>query len=167
MKNQGNSNFKPLKTSSNSLGEFQSMSVNPLKIHYDANPNSEETKQIWRGIAENAKQVSGLDAGNGFAFYLKDESQMILGGCSGYIFYGSIYVDLLWVHESLRNQHYGAQLMQHAEALGRENQCKIMTVNTMDFEARPFYEKLGFKVEFERTGFVGGDSMFFLKKDLV
>lgn len=137
-----------------------------ITIQYDANPKSEETKQLWQGISEHAKQVAGLDPGEGFAFYIKDESQTILGGCSGYIFYGSIYVDLLWVHEDLRGKNYGAQLMKHAEHLGKEKNCTMMTVSTMDFEARGFYEKLGFEVEFERKGFVKGHSMFFLKKDL-
>lgn len=140
--------------------------MNEINIQYDANPTSEETKQLWKGISAHAKQVAGLDPGEGFAFYLRDESQTIVGGCSGYVFYGNLYVDMLYVAPAFRGKAWGTQLMKCAEQLGKEKNCQIMTVNTMDFEARGFYEKLGFYVEFERNGFEKNHRMFFLKKEM-
>ena len=37
----------------------------------------------------------------------------------------------------------------------------------MDFEAKPFYEKLGYKVEFERKGYDKNTSFYFLRKDFI
>lgn len=66
----------------------------------------------------------------------------------------------------MRGNGYASKLIQKAENLARMRGCLFMAVNTMDFEARPFYEKHGFKVEFVREGFEKGAEMFFLRKEL-
>ena len=76
-----------------------------------------------------------------------------MGGCNGMIYYGCLYVDQLWVDESLRGQGYGTQLMQVAETLGKTRGCLFATVNTMDWEGLEFYKKLGYQIEFTRRGF--------------
>lgn len=136
------------------------------KLIYDANPSHDDTKILWEGISDNAKQKRGHEPGRAFAFFIKNELEQIKGGCSGYIFYGCLYVDLLWVDETLRENKYGTLLMSEAENLARENKCHFVAVNTMDFEALEFYKKLGFHVEFERHGFDKGSIFYFLRKDL-
>ncbi len=56
--------------------------------------------------------------------------------------------------------------MAKAEELARKRKCFFIAVNTMDFEAKPFYEKHGFKVEFEMKGFQADSIMYFLRKEL-
>jgi len=133
---------------------------------YDANPTPDNTKLLFEGISEHAKITKGHEPGRPFAFFIKDETGVIKGGCSGYIFYGCLYVDLLWVDKILRGKKYGTQLMEKAQQLGKDNKCNFLAVNTMDFEALDFYKKLGFILEFERTGFDKNSRMYFLKKDL-
>jgi GNAT superfamily N-acetyltransferase len=135
-------------------------------IIYEPHPKHAETTLLWQGLSLHAKQRRGLDAGKPFAFFIKDEKSEIKGGCSGYIFYGCLYVDLLWVDELLRGKQYGTQFMEKSEELARENNCHFMAANTMDFEALDFYKKLGFSIEFERRGFHKDSSMYFLRKDL-
>lgn len=57
--------------------------------------------------------------------------------------------------------------MQLAEQLGMENNCRFSSVNPMDWEAKDFYIKLGYKVEFERTGYDNDSTFYFLKKSLI
>lgn len=135
-------------------------------INYDENPKSDETKIIWEGISENAKTKRNLPPGKPFAFFIKDELNQIKGGCSGYIYYGCFYVDLLWVDQSLRGKQYGNQLMKEAEKLAHNNDCNFIAVNTMDFEALDFYKKLDYTIEFERHGFDKGSIMYFLRKNI-
>lgn len=135
-------------------------------IIYDPNPQHHDTKIIWEGISKHAQDTRGLTPGKAFAFFVKDEASQIMGGCSGYIYYGCLYVDLLWVDQALRGKQYGTGLMKDAEKLAQDNQCHFIAVNTMDFEALDFYKKLGFDVEFERKGFEKNSSMYFLRKDL-
>ena len=135
------------------------------EIKYQSNPKPDDIDVIWKGVSEHAT-LMGHIPGKSFAYFVKDELDQIRGGCTGYIFYGCLYVDLLWVDKSLRQKKYGTELMQHAEKLAKENRCHFIAVNTMDFEALDFYRKLGFSVEFERHGFDKNSTMYFLRKNL-
>ena len=76
-----------------------------------------------------------------------------------------MYVDQLWVDESLRGKGYGTRLMQAAEELGKKKKCISAAVNTMSWEALDFYKKLGYHVEFERHGVAKNSIFYFLRKD--
>ena len=54
--------------------------------------------------------------------------------------------------------------MANAEQIGRERNCSFACVNTMEWEAREFYEKLGYSVEFTREGFHQNAKLFYLRK---
>ena len=114
----------------------------------------------------NAKQQQGLDPLQFFAFFVRDKQNKIIGGCNGSTLHGGLYIDQLWVDESIRHQHYGTQLMQAAEQFGKEKGCTFATVNTMSWEAPEFYKKLGFEIEFVRHGFMHGATFYFLRKSL-
>lgn len=136
------------------------------QISYEPNPKSEDIQLLNDGISVHAKQKKEMKPLNFFAFFIRDENEKIMGGCNTCNLYGCLYIDQLWLEESLRGKGYGKQLMQKAEKLAKENGCHFMTVNTFDWEALDFYKKLGFYVEFERKGFDKNSIFYFLRKDL-
>lgn len=101
-----------------------------------------------------------------FAFFIRDDESKIIAGCNGYIVLGVIYTDQLWVHSGYRKQGFGGKLMDKVHDYGRRAGCKMATVSTMSFQARPFYEKLGYVVDFERPGYAKDSSCIFLSKRL-
>lgn len=137
------------------------------QITYEKNPKSGDVQILNDGIMEQAKQKKGMKQLDFFAFFIRDEDGKIIGGCGGVNMYGSLFVDQLWVAESLRGKDYGTQLMQKAETLARESKCNFIAVNTFDWEALDFYKKIGFYVEFERKGFDKNSAFYFLRKDLI
>lgn len=136
------------------------------QISYETNPKSEDIQVLNDGIMEQAKQKKGMRQLDFFAFFIRDEKGTIIGGCGGDNMYGGLYVGQLWVTEELRGKGYGTQLMRKAEALAKESKCNFIAVNTFDWEALDFYKKLGFYVEFKRTGFDKNSVFYFLRKDL-
>jgi ribosomal protein S18 acetylase RimI-like enzyme len=58
------------------------------------------------------------------------------------------------------------KLIHAAEELALERKSTFMTVSTMDWEALPFYQKIGYEIEFVREGFEKDSKMFFLRKNL-
>lgn len=134
-------------------------------ISYEAKPHYQDEQILGDGIIEYAKLKKGHEPIMPFAYFIRDEDSNIRGGCKGSIFYGCVYVELLWIEEMLRGKDYGTQLMQAAEKLGRESGCNFAAVNTMDWEALGFYQKLGYHVEFERHGFFKTSVFYFLRKD--
>ena len=136
------------------------------EITYEKNPTKEDTNFLWQKITEIAIKTQGHKQHESFAFFMRDENNQIKAGCNGFIFYGCLYVDQLWVDDSFRKKGYGTQLMQLAENLAKEKKCLFMAVNTMHWEALDFYKKLGFYVEFERHGFEKNSIFYLLRKNL-
>lgn len=136
------------------------------KIDFNEPPKSEDIQILNDDISENAKIKKGHRPITSFAFFIRDEKANIVGGCSGDILYGQLYLGSLWITEELRHQGYGTKLMNLAENHAKKNFCRIFAVNTMDFEALDFYKKFGFYVEFERHGFDKDSVFYFLRKDL-
>jgi GrpB-like predicted nucleotidyltransferase (UPF0157 family) len=131
--------------------------------HSDTIPHGEV---LLRGISEEAFSAKKLPPIFPFSVFIKDHKQNVLGGISGATFYGSLYVDSLWIAPFLRKQGWGIRLMQEAEKIGKERNVRFVTVNTMDWEALPFYKKLGYSIEFTREGYDKNSKMFLLRKDL-
>lgn len=138
----------------------------PYQLSYDADPKQADLDILSQGIKTNAAQKRDLPPIENFAYFLRDEQNNIIGGCNGAIFYGCVFVDQLWLSEHLRGQGYGTKLMQAALTYGKEKGCTFATVNTMDFEALGFYQKLGFEVELARKGFMQNSIFYFLRKEI-
>lgn len=136
------------------------------EIVFEERPDSNDLQTLGDGIMEYAMEQKGFKPWGFFAFFIRDNKNRILGGCSGNTFYGCLDIEQFWVIESLRGQHYGTKLIQAAEKLGIERKCTIAIVNTMDWEAVGFYKKQGFKVEFEKHGFDKKSVLYFLSKEL-
>ncbi len=136
-----------------------------LKLRQQENPSPVEAV-LLKGIQDHAKVAKGLQPLEPFAISINDEQEQIVGGVTGCSFYGCLHVDLLWVDPKLRNQGIGSKLMQEAQELGKTRHCLFTTVNTMDWEALPFYQKLGYKIEFSRSGFDKNSTFYMLRKTL-
>jgi GNAT superfamily N-acetyltransferase len=142
------------------------MSQNEYKIVHESKPTLEDIGVLNAGLSAYAKQKRDLDPVEHFAFFIKDQSGQILGGCSGDIFYGCLYTGSFWITESLRGKGLGTQLLSAAEQLGREKGCTMATVNTMDWEALDFYKSLGYEVDLAREGYKNNSTFYFLMKEL-
>lgn len=136
------------------------------KISYEEHAKQEDLQILGDGIIAYAKLKKGQPPIEFFTFFVRDENNVIKGGCNGSLYYGCFYIDQLWLDESLRNKGFGTQLMQRAEQYAREKKCLFATVNTMDWEALGFYQKLGYTIEFKREGYLNDSIFYFLRKNL-
>jgi len=95
---------------------------------------------------------------------LRDADGNTIGGLWGETALDWLHVDLLAVPESLRGQDVGTALMQRAEAIARERGCVGAWLDTFAFQARGFYEKLGYGVFGEIPDHPVGSARYFLRK---
>jgi ribosomal protein S18 acetylase RimI-like enzyme len=135
-------------------------------ITYEANPNPDDIQFLNDSIIEEHKRKKEMKPLDFFAYFIRDDQGLIVGGCAGDNMYGGLFVGQLWVKEELRGKGYGTQLMSLAEDLARKSQCRFIAVNTFDWEALDFYKKLGFYVELARHGFDKDSVFYFLRKDV-
>ena len=80
-----------------------------------------------------------------FAIYIKNDSEDVIGGISGKIFGNWMDVDYLVVHESLRRNGLGRELLQKAEDLAIRSNCKNIFLYTFDFQGKDFIPNLDLK----------------------
>ncbi|MBR7061601.1 MAG: GNAT family N-acetyltransferase, partial [Clostridia bacterium] len=72
-----------------------------------------------------------------------------IGGCiaEAYEFHWSrMFLDTLWVDERYRHHGIGSMIIREVERIAREKGCRVVTLGTASYMARPFYEKHGYTV---------------------
>lgn len=135
-----------------------------MKIDHTSSPTHQDIEFLMRKINQ---EIPGFGEAYPFAFFIRDEKGNILAGCNGSVIFGAIYTDQLWVHPDYRRQGLGRKLMERVHGYGQKQGCALATAATMSFQnARSFYERLGYVSDFERPGYVKGQSLLCLKKDL-
>lgn len=134
------------------------------KIIHTKNPSSHDIDFITKQINQETPEYGNASP---FGFFIKENRSLMIAGANGFLIFGSIYTDQLWVHPDHRSKGLGSQLMNAVHEYGRQCKCAMATVATMSFQgARVFYEKLGYTVDFERPGYAQHSSCLFLKRPL-
>lgn len=138
-----------------------------LHISFESNPKASDIEILADGIKAYAKEKKALTPWDYFAFFIRDQDNTIMGGCDGNALYGCLYIDQLWVSEPIRHSGWGSKLIHAALDYGKKRGCTFANVDTMDWEALAFYQKLGFTVELERTGFHKNSVSYSLRRELL
>jgi GNAT superfamily N-acetyltransferase len=98
------------------------------------------------------------------AIFLREEAR-IVAGLAGETYCGWLFVRYLWVSDGLRGRGAGRELMVRAETLASERGCHSAWLDTFSFQARGFYEKLGYE-EFGRLDYPPDHQRHFMRKRL-
>ena len=94
------------------------------------------------------------------------EGDAVTGGLWAVTSYGWLFTELLFVPEGLRGQGLGARILGQAEAEARARGCTGAWLDTFEFQARGFYERLGYEVFGRIDDYPTGAARYFLKKAL-
>lgn len=89
-----------------------------------------------------------------------------LAGLTGSTTGNWLRIDMLWVSDALRGQGVGTQLIQAAEEEARRRGCCYAQVDTASFQARPFYEKLGYALRLSLDNYPRHHQRHYLSKAL-
>jgi GNAT superfamily N-acetyltransferase len=128
---------------------------------------SDHLKQVVQdGLALYNVAVTGLTDYHPLVIFLKDAHGEILGGVLGHIWGQWLHITILWLAEPVRGHGYGRQLLVAAETYARERGCRHVKLETFSFQARPFYEKLGYEVFATLEDCPVGHREYFLRKPL-
>lgn len=117
-----------------------------LDIVLTLDPEPSDDAVVREGLRAYNKAKGGPTSFQPISIMLTDDAGNKIGGLTGRAFYDWLYIDLLHIPDALRGQGHGRQLMAKAEAFARERGLIGIWLDTFEFQARPFYEKLGFTV---------------------
>ncbi|MDB5414649.1 MAG: acetyltransferase, N-acetylglutamate synthase [Rubritepida sp.] len=118
------------------------------RLHITDQPAREDVDIILHGLVAFNARATGLPSGSklDFAVLLRDEERRTIGGAVGSSYYGWMVIDLLWLPDSLRKLGLGRTVMAAAEAEARSRGCVGIRLDTYSFQARGFYERIGFSL---------------------
>ena len=95
---------------------------------------------------------------------LVDEEGNVAGGLYGISMFDWLVIELLFVPEGLRGAGLGSKLVAQAEEQARSGGCIGAWLDTFSFQARGFYEKLGYSLAGTIPDHPLGGARFFLFK---
>jgi ribosomal protein S18 acetylase RimI-like enzyme len=110
--------------------------------------------------------VTGFHEYSPVNLFLRDAGDEVVGGLLAGIWGGVLVVRILWVSEALRGRAFGRRLMQTAERRAVERGCRHDFLDTFNFQAPGFYEKLGYETYAKAEDWPVGHAHHFLRKDL-
>jgi GNAT superfamily N-acetyltransferase len=117
------------------------------EIVFTDTPDNAAREPILRAlIAYSEAQSRPMDA-RPIAVLLKDPgSGAIVGGLWGRTAWGWLHMDTLYVPDALRRSGIGSKLVRMAEEEALRRGCRGAWLDTFSFQARAFYEHLGYRV---------------------
>lgn len=128
-------------------------------------PTQEMYNAIVEPLVEYNTRVAGPSGSQALALLLQDEETgQLIGGLWGRFGYDWLFIELLAVPERLRSGGYGSRLMREAERIARERGAAGIWLDTFSFQARGFYEKLGYSVFGQLPNHPRGGARLFMCK---
>ncbi|PBI81073.1 MULTISPECIES: GNAT family N-acetyltransferase [Rahnella] len=112
--------------------------------HAPTENDLEEIKTALRNFNRNFVPQSKFRA---LGIFVEDEQGNKQAGIVAETVGKWMYIQMLWVDESLRGQDVGTQLITEAEEEAKARGCRYSLVDTFSFQARPFYERMGYHMQ--------------------
>jgi GNAT superfamily N-acetyltransferase len=137
-----------------------------ISLTLEATPSEADLEAIRDGLHAFNTLAASDDGHQNLTLFLRDENGALLGGLLGDTYWGWLHVAILWLDEKARRHGYGSRLLAAAEAEAVRRGCHHAHLDTMSFQALPFYEKRGYKVWGKISDMPIGHSRIFLAKKL-
>ncbi|MBD1807281.1 GNAT family N-acetyltransferase [Microcoleus sp. FACHB-SPT15] len=96
--------------------------------------------------------------------FVRNSQGEVIGGLNGYTHWNWLFISHLWISQVIRNQGYGRELVIRAEQEAINRGCRHAYLDTFDFQACGFYEKLGYQVFGALQNFPENHTRYFLQK---
>jgi GNAT superfamily N-acetyltransferase len=130
-------------------------------------PPEDEVQELRRNLRlDNLANVGPDKEEVGLAIFLRDNDDNLEAGISGFLWGAVLEIDYLWVHQSIRGQGTGRQLVLAVEQEAIDRGGTTAITNTFSFQAPEFYKSLGYVEYGSVAGFGNRYQKHFLHKDL-
>ncbi len=137
--------------------------IQPLTI--ETGPALVDLDVIRQRLLNDAKGYGG-DVFEEVAVFLRDDNGAIIGGAYGELGWDWLYVDLLWVAESVKGRGDGRRVLGAIEQYALQQGVNRVHLATTSFQALGFYHHVGYRlfgvVEDRPPGYL----FYFLRKSI-
>ncbi|WP_105264531.1 GNAT family N-acetyltransferase [Pseudoalteromonas sp. T1lg76] len=141
-----------------------------MHIELATAPSEADLKTISQGIQsynqEHLPKQVVFEPDTRFAAFARNDKGEVIGGIRAKAFWNYCIIELLWLSAQTRGSGVGSRLMAAVEAHAKAQGFNYMRTETLDFQAKPFYEKLGYQVYGELVDCPKGHTTYCLIKAL-
>lgn len=137
-----------------------------FKIEIMDQPSVEDVRVIEDGLGASVPDGVPPRDYQPLVVLLKASDGKIIGGLEGSTYWDWLNIRLLWVSNDMRGYGCGRKLVEAAEKCAVNRGCHGAVVDTFSFQAREFYEALGYEMFGSLDDFPTGHKRIYLKKSL-
>lgn len=89
----------------------------------------------------------------------------LVAALAGRTFGNWFYLESFWLADSERGKGIGSAMLAEAERIALQRGCMFVMLDTLDFQAKPFYQRHGYQVVWTQQDypFAGGAKYFMTK----
>ena len=137
------------------------------EIIVEPNPPRAWVEAVEHGLRSHNTAMTGLVDYYPLVLLIRDSRNSVVGGLIGNTMGRWLHVRSLWVELRSRGRGFASDLMAAAESYAHTRNCIGAFLQTASYEARPLYEKIGYRVFAELKDHpVKGHDRFFMAKAL-
>lgn len=137
-----------------------------FSVSIEASLDETELEVIRAGMRRHTQQHVPLESYQDLNAVCRDEQSDLVGVALGETGRGWLHISLLWVREDSRGCGHGHALLISLEHEAVKRQCHSAYLDTFSYQARPFYERHGYKVFGVLPDYPEGHERFFMFKRL-
>ncbi|MFF6010647.1 GNAT family N-acetyltransferase [Rahnella sp. R3(2024)] len=147
-----------------------------MKTRLSHAPTESDLEEIKNGLRNFNRNFIPQSKFRALGIFVEDEKGNKQAGIVAETVGNWMYIQMLWVDESLRGKDVGTQLIAEAEEEAKARGCRYSLVDTFSFQARPFYERMGYHMQMALEDYIADSrapddapsthTRFFLTKSL-
>jgi GNAT superfamily N-acetyltransferase len=135
-------------------------------IRVELRVDPKDIKVLWDGLSRYNLQHAGGSGYRQFLVALRSDKGKLVGGILADCYWSWMFIKAFWIDGRLRRKGYGEQIIAMAEERGRKLGATQVWLDTFSWQARPFYEKQGYRLFGQLTDYPKGKARYFLSKRL-
>lgn len=129
-------------------------------------PEQEFINFLDEKIAEYNWQRWEVNERKPLAIRMTDKQGNVIAGAAGRTFGDWFMLNTLWVDEQYRGRKVGEQLLAEIEAAAKERGCISCLLDTLNFQAMPFYQARGYQTQWVQEGYPKTGCKYYMTKSL-
>lgn len=135
-----------------------------MRITEVSQPQENDFEVLKNGLNGFNEQHTGTLFREKISSFVKDENNQTVGGILGEIKWGWLYIEGLWVSDSVRSKGLGSSLLNKLESYATSKGVTNFRLETTSFQALDFYNKQGYVVFGQLPDMPPTFTSYFLKK---
>ncbi|WP_312480547.1 GNAT family N-acetyltransferase [Kosakonia cowanii] len=124
-----------------------------MAIEIATQVTEQDKEELLSGLRRYNQQFIDSSGWGQVGIYSRNEAGAMIGGLIGTQKGLWLCIDFLWVSEEARGARLGSTLIRTAEEQAQRMGCRHAQVDTVSFQALPFYLKQGYELKLSLPDF--------------